>query len=331
VRATGVEYATGSVAARYNVVAAKEVIVAAGAVQSPALLQLSGIGDSAKLTALGITPVINLPGVGKNLQDQTMSNIGWPKTQSDGVSALSGTIAYPNIDALFSTSSRVAEIKQMIQSSVDQYATDAAAAGALVSKCAGQVLFGAQADMMVNKGVGLVELFFDNGDPNGGYGIKAWNLLPFARGSVDITSADPFAALRIQTRYFSAEVDKTIQIQGARMARQAFKSAPLRNVVTEETMPGFSAVPDNAQGGTDADWWSNIESNFLAVNHQIATCSMMDETFGGVVDANLRVYHTTNIRVVDASVLPHQISAHLSATLYGIAENAADIIKAANQ
>lgn len=114
-----------------------------------------------------------------------------------------------------------------------------------------------------------------------------------------------------------------------------------------ETIPG-GAVPDNAERGSEQAWRSWIWDNFNSVSHPIGTASMMRRGLGGmivclvppvpqyvlrsrslgVVNAQLRVYDTANVRVVDASVLPMQVSAHLSATLYGVAEKAADLIKA---
>ena len=119
---------------------------------------------------------------------------------------------------------------------------------------------------------------------------------------------------------------------------------------TGETIPG-GAVPDNSQRGTDAAWASWIKKTFVPVAHPIGTAAMMRRSLGGtlplfvftllstrltllclicigVVDAQLRIYDTANVRVVDASIMPLQISAHLSATLYGVAEKAADLIKA---
>lgn len=118
-----------------------------------------------------------------------------------------------------------------------------------------------------------------------------------------------------------------------------------------ETRPGKNVVPDNGNGGTDADWKKWIldpNAGFGAIAHPIGTAAMMRRDLGGkfhysqhagpfmrfpilvgVVDAHLRVYDTANLRVVDASIMPLQISAHLSSTLYGVAEKAADIIKSA--
>ena len=95
-----------------------------------------------------------------------------------------------------------------------------------------------------------------------------------------------------------------------------------------ETIPGLATVPNDGSGGSDADWTKWIRKSFGAVSHPIGTAAMMRRSLGGVVDAHLKVYDTANLRVVDASVMPLQISGHLSSTLYGIAEKAADLIKA---
>jgi choline dehydrogenase-like flavoprotein len=97
---------------------------------------------------------------------------------------------------------------------------------------------------------------------------------------------------------------------------------------TGKTVPG-SAVPDNAQRATDAAWQTWIKNGFASVTHPIGTAAMMRRELGGVVDAQLKVYDTANVRVVDASVLPMQISAHLNSTLYVFAEKAGDLIKVA--
>jgi choline dehydrogenase len=116
-----------------------------------------------------------------------------------------------------------------------------------------------------------------------------------------------------------------------------------------ETIPG-KLVPDDGNGGADADWTTWIRNNFFSVAHPVGSAAMMRRSLGGrysallrelthlliwvfppwelgVVNAQLIVYDTANVRVVDASVLPLQVSAHLSATLYGVAEKAADLIK----
>ncbi|WWC60111.1 uncharacterized protein I303_102675 [Kwoniella dejecticola CBS 10117] len=323
-KATGIEFGTSG-GDRYTVNAGKEVIVSAGAIQTPALLQLSGVGDPALLNNLGINLVANVSGVGKNLQEQTMNSVGW--TPVDGFDfegrGPSDCIAYPDLLGISSSSNN--DIASIISDNIAQYAQDAYDAGAVVSVEAANAIFAIQQGLMVNNNSGLVEAFFDSGFPNGGLGIDLWQLLPFSRGTVQITSTDPFTYPSIDPRYFAADVDLKIQIAGLRMARKIFQTAPLRSIVTEENAPGYDAVPENGDGGSDDDWSKWIIDGFSSVHHPIATCSMMSEELGGVVGADLKVYNTESLRIVDASVLPIQFSAHLSATLYGLAENAADM------
>ncbi|KAJ6480268.1 hypothetical protein C8R45DRAFT_905815 [Mycena sanguinolenta] len=325
-KASGVEWIFWEEAPwTYSATARREVIVAAGAIMSPVLLQQSGIGDPAVLGPLGIKTQVNLPTVGRNLQEQTMNSLGANAVSSfnpDGQGP-SDAIAYPNIYQLFGSqaSTKVAQIQGNLSTWAASQASSALSASAL------EQIFKVQADLIINSNAPVVELFFDTGFPNA-LGIDMWQLLPFSRGSVKITSTDPFAYPTIKVNYFSASMDLDIQVAGARLARKILSSPPLSTITTGEATPG-SAVPNNAQGGTDAAWQKWIKNGFASVAHPIGTAAMMRYDLGGVVNAQLTVYNTTNVRVVDASILPMQISAHLSSTLYGVAEKAADLIKAA--
>ncbi|KAJ7620946.1 hypothetical protein FB45DRAFT_927961 [Roridomyces roridus] len=264
-KASGVEYAywTNSTT-RYTAHARREVIVAAGAIQTPAILQLSGIGDSAVLGPLGITTQIDL------------------KT-------LFGSQA----------STKVAQIQ-----------------GNLSNWAASQAVRFSPFLRFFAKYV------------SSDIGIDLWGLLVWSRGNVEIHSTDPFTYPNIQVNYFSVPMDLDIQVAATRLARRIISSPPLSSLSTGETIPG-SAVPDNSQRGTDAAWQKWIKNGFASVHHPIGTAAMMRRDLGGVVDAQLTIYDTANVRVVDASVVPLQLSAHLSSTLYGVAEKAADLIKAA--
>lgn len=101
-------------------------------------------------------------------------------------------------------------------------------------------------------------------------------------------------------------------------------TAPLSKAITSETSPGLSVVPQNA---TNAQWASWVKTSYRSNFHPVATAAMMPREIGGVVDSNLTVYGTANVRVIDASVLPFQVCGHLVSTLYAVAERAADLIK----
>ncbi|KAF8801020.1 FAD/NAD(P)-binding domain-containing protein [Phlegmacium glaucopus] len=286
--ASGIEFSPASGGStRYTASARREVIVATGAIQTPALLQHSGIGDSNILGPLGINTLLDLKTVRRNLQEQTMSTLGG--------SGSSDAIAFPNLYQLFGSQGNATAAR--IQSSIATWAASQATSG--LSAEALQQIFQVQANFITNNNAPIAEITL---------GILLWNLLPFSRGTVHI-SVD----------YFSVYVDLDIQVAAARLTRKMLSTAP------------FGQVPDNADRGSDADWQSWIQSSFNSVAHPIGTAAMMKPSLGSVVDSKLKVYDTANVRVVDASVLPLQVSAHLSATLYGVAEKAADLIKASHQ
>jgi len=184
-----------------------------------------------------------------------------------------------------------------------------------------------QAQFILNDSAPVAELFFDTGFPvSSGVGIDLWSLMPFSRGRVQIKSTDAFTLPDVLVNYFNIDFDLTMQIAAARTARKIFQTKPLSGLLKNETIPGFKTVPDDGTGGTDADWGKWIKSSFSSVSHPLGTAAMMRQDLGGVVDGRLRVYGTTGLRVIDASILPYQIGGHMQSTLYGIAEKTADII-----
>ncbi|KAG8718647.1 hypothetical protein FRC08_004742 [Ceratobasidium sp. 394] len=317
--ATGVQFGRSS-GERYTAFARKEVILAAGAINTPALLQLSGIGDKSKLSALGINSIIDLPAVGKNLQEQTLNSLGADGNGFDeGGSGPSDCIAYPNLYQVFGAQGTA--IASQIQSNVSAWAKAQASNGG--SATALQKIFQIQADLITKNKAPVVELFYDTGYP-ATLGIVMWSLLPFSRGTVQIKSTNPFTKPAVTVNYFAVDFDLQTQAAGARMARKILTTAPLSSLSNGKLVPDKSVLPDNASDAKYSQW---VKDSFSSVAHPVGTCAMMSRDLGGVVDGRLRVYGVKNVRVVDASAMPTQISAHLSATLYGFAEKAADIIK----
>ncbi|TDL15334.1 alcohol oxidase, partial [Rickenella mellea] len=330
--ATGVKFKkSDNTGSEFVVNARKEVIVAAGAIKTPALLQLSGIGDPNVIGAVGLPTKIPLKSVGRNLQDQTLNALAAGANFDVGGVGPNNCIAFPNLYQLFGTQGNA--MAQNITNSVPSWAKSQAVNG--LSANALQTIFDVQAKLIVNENAPIFELLFLS--EAGRFGMVVWNLLPFSRGSVTIISPDAFINPKVTVNWFSVDFDLKVQIAGVRLVRQLFNSPPLSSLSTGEILPGTSVVPDDPPGsfGTDVAWRKYIldltpGAGFGPNNHTIGTCSMMRRELGGVVDASLKVYDTKNLRVVDASVLPLQLSAHLSSTVYGVAEKAADIIKAAH-
>ncbi|CAE6429443.1 hypothetical protein BN14_06483 [Rhizoctonia solani AG-1 IB] len=320
--ATGVEFGRSD-GSRYIAYAKKEVILAAGAFVSPKLLQLSGVGDTPKLSALGIKTVVDLPTVGKNLQEQTMNSFGAKGNGFDYGGRLANANAFPSLHHVFGSQSEniVSQIYANISAWAQSQANNGGSAAAL------EKVFRIQADLITKKNVPTTEISFKTGSVDD-LGINMWTLLPFSRGNVQINSTDPFAKPRITINYFSVDFDFQCQIAGARMARKILGGSPLSSLSVGETIPGNVTVPEDGSGGSDADWAKWIKSSFGSVAHPVGTCAMMSRELGGCVDGRLVVYGTKNVRVVDASAMPTQVSAHLSSTLYAFAEKAADLIKA---
>ncbi|PIL34201.1 hypothetical protein GSI_03912 [Ganoderma sinense ZZ0214-1] len=144
---------------------------------------------------------------------------------------------------------------------------------------------------------------------------------PLSRGSVHIASADPTAPPAIDPNYLAHPQDLEMSLSLMKLALKVFETKPLANDVRE------LVAPSPKQAATDEGLIEHIKNSCSCVFHPVGTASMLPREDGGVVDPQLRVYGTANLRVVDASILPMQLSAHTQGTVYALAEKAADIIK----
>lgn len=304
----------------------KEVILSAGALISPLLLELSGVGNPSILSAYGIDTVVDLPTVGENLQDQINNELIYTPPSNFTATYDNGSaqfVAYPMASHVLG--SNATSTAAALKAELASYAEAVAAANGNVTKASDlQEFFELQYDLVFGAHevpYAEVLIYISSGT----WGAEYWGLLPFSRGSVHIGQASSPKNAIINPNYFMLDYDLELQIATAKYIRDVFATEPFAAYAGTETTPGFDAVAADADETTWRSWAvTKYRSNF----HPVATAAMMPRDKGGVVDASLKVYGTSNVRVVDASVLPFQVCGHLTSTLYAVAEKAADLIKA---
>ncbi|KAI0539849.1 GMC oxidoreductase [Xylaria digitata] len=315
--ADGVEYVTAD-GELVDVTAAKEVILSAGALRSPLILESSGVGNPSFLKSLGIETKIDLPGVGEYLQEQPNTVLAYSDTLN-----LSGSAPYATFSTaqdMFGGETSVIEASTLAQ--IPDWAKKVAAASNGAVKASNvEKLFRVQHDLIFRQNVTVGETLTAI---SGGYFLSAmWLLLPFSWGSVHLSSVEAINAPAIDPKYFLVNFDLDVQVSLGRLAQKFWHTKPMSDFVGGSVLPEDGVLPLNA---TDKQWTSYIGDSLMPNHHPIGTASMMSRELGGVVDPKLRVYGTKNVRVVDGSILPLQLSGHLTATLYAVAERAAELI-----
>ncbi len=304
-RATGVEVRIGG--ATKTVRARREVLLAAGALQSPQLLMLSGIGPGEALRALGIAVRRDLPGVGRHLHDHP-----------DVVAVLDA----PHLSDLFGLSLRGAV--SLMQGALEWrrerkglLTTNFAEAGGFVRSDPGVDRPDLQFHFVVGKLVdhGRKTVF------GHGYSCHVCLLRPKSRGSVTLASADPFAAPLIDPNFLAERDDLDRLVRG-------FKA--MRRVLAQPALAAHGARELSASAGaqSDAEIEAFVRGHADTIYHPVGSCRMGRGPLD-VVDAELRVRGVDGLRVVDASVMPQIVSGNTNAPTIMIAEKAADLIKAA--
>ncbi|EIN03496.1 alcohol oxidase [Punctularia strigosozonata HHB-11173 SS5] len=296
----------------------KEVIVSAGTVQAPQVLELSGIGDPAVLVPLGIDVLYANTGVGANLQDHVIANSVWalkPQYYFQTYTALEENATYftesLNLWAKHGVGIMASSTPQLQYSSLSQLVDEDGMEEArklLASKPSW--LSDAQFTVLKSHILGdnpILEYcpipVQGSNVPEPGVGYLLFqNAMQheLSRGTVHINTSDPLAAPVINPRYLESEFDTWLIAQGMMHLRKITEQKPFQDVLDGEVLPG---------------------------NHPIGTASMLPESDGGVVDPEARVYGTANVRIADASVIPMHISAHTTNIVYAFAERIADIIK----
>ena len=304
-RATGVRYRDRT-GAEHVVGARREVILSAGTVNSPKLLQLSGIGPAGLLNDLGVPVVAPLEGVGENLRDHysvrmtararnvvTINELArWPRLPLE---VLKWTVGKPSILALCPTIGFV-----HAKSHPDLEDSDL------------RILFTPGSYME-----GRVYVL----DDHPGMTCGAAQPRPESSGYVRAVSRNPAELPIVQPNYLAAEADQRITLAGLRLVRRLFNSAELAPYYDSETLPGDSVT-------TDDELLDFARKRGNTGYHLVGTCRMGPAGAGRtVVDDNLRVHGVQNLRVIDASIMPMLPSANTFAATIAIAEKGADLIR----
>jgi 4-pyridoxate dehydrogenase len=302
-RAVGVEHASAS-GDTVRTYAAREVILAGGAINSPQLLMLSGIGDPAELRSHGIEAKVPLSAVGKNLQDHLSADVSY-------VRKTPGTFHH--------------------RMRLDRIVRDLAKAYLFGTGFASDVPGGVTAFLKTGLDPKLpdVQFLFRAGSlaaepylppfrPSfaDSFGCRVALLRPKSRGRISLASADPRAAAHISLNFLSDADDLKVLRAGMRMAVDVGRQRPMAPFVGSEIAPL----------NTDAEIDAHIRATGITVYHPISTCRMGSDD-GSVVDPQCRVRGVEALRVVDASVMPDLIGGNINAVVIMIAEKAADMIR----
>ncbi|WFD27260.1 hypothetical protein MNAN1_002256 [Malassezia nana] len=329
VKATAVKFKRNREGSEYTVNAAREVIISAGSINTPQILQLSGIGDAKFLQGKKIDVVVDLPGVGYNLHDHLSSYVQWSPANASEIPPQKVTgnpVQDSYVNSAVAYVGGAAVMKDQWQSyldSVKNNQTNAVNAyDAPEPVKSGYNLTYSMVYDLVQKNVPVMEILFALTYGN----IQVQHAIQhaFSRGSVLINSTDPFDYPIVDPRYLEQSSDTEMLRAALKLSRSIGAAKPLSDHLGDETSPGSGVTKD-------ADIDNYIRSIAHTEYHPCGTAAMLPEDKGGVVDKNLLVYGTSNLRVIDGSIIPFAPSSHLMSVIYGAAEIGSDIIKSAQQ
>ncbi|MEM7000043.1 MAG: GMC family oxidoreductase N-terminal domain-containing protein [Pseudomonadota bacterium] len=311
-RAVGVEYTrkgkTTTVRAR------AEVILCGGAINSPQLLELSGIGDPQRLQQHGIEVVAALPGVGENLQDHFVLGNRW-RMQPDAPSVNGQSRGLALLKEVFKF---FAVQKGLLTLSAAHIAAFVKTRPELATPDVQFHILPASMDQAHMAATGEMEL-----EREPGITIAPCQLRPESRGSVHIKNADHQSHPAIVPNYLDAQLDQETAVAGLRWARMIAAQPPLARYMSHELAPG-------AELQSDAELLAYARETGGTIYHPVGTCKMAsDSDPSGVVDNQLRVRGVEGLRVIDASIMPRLVSGNTNAPTIAIAEKGSDLVKQA--
>ncbi|KAH9915856.1 alcohol oxidase [Fomitopsis serialis] len=349
VTATGVAFVYGD--SVHEAKASNEVLLAAGAVISPQILELSGIGRRDVLEEAGVEVKVDLPGVGENIQEhlwfglvcqvkeqevngheiETCDPLFFPelaaehhRLRPEGKGALNLRTVNLTFVPLQSICPDADEMQSTLSSTIlagvteNKYPPGLRKQYELQLKHLKNQLPSMEIMLLPTPIVPVPTIHPERKHISLCFGMNS----PFSRGTIHIASKDPMEHPTIDPHIFEEPYDLQTMVESVKFNRKLIQTEPFKSVIREEVYPGKDVQTDEQI----SEW---LRDNVRTTYHTTSSCSMLPKEDGGVVDSRLKVYGTTNIRVVDLSVVPVQIGSHTQAMVYAIAEQAADIIKGA--
>lgn len=349
--AEGVEFVSAADPSQVlSITATREVILAAGAVWSPALLQVSGIGPAAVLEGLGITTLVDLPGVGNNLQDHGMVNPNYAcKCSSDSVTSAQYSLltCNCNLDSSADLFSKADLTGATLEAALEEYYSNRT--GPLTASLIEAIAYIPLSSLSTSSESLISQL--SSADPNTylpsdypdelrtGYAaqyaalvqslssstegaveimsnsvgtIQVTSQRPLSRGYVRPTSASILDGVQVDPRYCANPFDRDIVVLGLEWNSQLIATSPMQELAPQ---------PKEALTSGDQSQLEGVVNSGLGTEfHPCGTTAMLPRDSGGVVDTNLNVYGVRNLRSVNAGAIPLIPSAHIQAIVYALAE-----------
>lgn len=300
-RCTGVTYRQRGKEVTVN--AAQEVILCAGSIQSPQILELSGIGRPDVLEKVGIALKHRLDGVGENYIDHFATRMNWKMKNTVTLNELArGWRLGMAVAEYFTRRTGILTLGTGLVHGFVKTAPTMATPD--VQYFVVHASYANAAERILDKHPGMT--------------IGVSQLRPRSRGSIHIQSADPDVMPAIRPNFLSVEEDRVSLIEGMKIARRIMQRPAMQAFVEVETGPGIEVK-------TDEQWLDFAQANGQTIYHPIATCRMGEDA-DAVVDSSLRVRGLTGLRVVDASVIPSMVSGNIQGAVMAVAERGADLV-----
>ncbi|KAF8484414.1 hypothetical protein JB92DRAFT_3131486 [Gautieria morchelliformis] len=328
-RAVGVEFAKQKGGPRYRVRVRREVVLSAGAVHSPHILMLSGVGPKEHLATHGVPLVHDLPGVGQKLQDHPAVAALIPVKSGHSLTHVNATKGWGSLQGLAAYAKWKLFGSGALTSNIGEVAA--------FMRTTDPKIFPQDSYHVVDNSSGpnapdietiLLPLDYSNhghppSPPRSLVTPLVTLLRPQSRGTITLKSNDPFDAPVIDPRYLSSPNDMAILVRGLRHLVRISEIEPFASLLDRDGPP----LDLSLRGLSDADLEAQVRLRIETLYHPASSCRMAKLEDGGVVDGFLRVYGIENLRVADASIFPTIPSGHTSAPVLAVGEKASDMIK----